>query len=200
MTVASVKVQIPDGYELACDEVRLPKCGESYVSPCGNVYTAQGDGRLNLSVIVRPIEKPVDAKEAEVAARVDYDKAPAETLGHSADELTDIRRAIHNAVFSAGEYAVPKFLAVSSNIYEKMQAKAGSPTFTALFRIPSDHDRLTFSEIPVVGCPWQVGWSLVPQFVNYTSQFTTRTNLGTVDEMRKAIDTTKFLNPLPAPS
>jgi hypothetical protein len=30
--IATVKVEIPDGWELACDELRLPKAGEYYLT------------------------------------------------------------------------------------------------------------------------------------------------------------------------
>ena len=55
-----VYVQIPDGYELACDYMRFPKPGESVLSSSGNVIAIH-DADLTamglLRVIVRPAWK-----------------------------------------------------------------------------------------------------------------------------------------------
>jgi hypothetical protein len=59
MKTVSVKVKIPDGWELDCDELRLANRGEKYVLSDGTICTAQKDdyGLLFVpKIIVRKIE------------------------------------------------------------------------------------------------------------------------------------------------
>ena len=50
----TVQVEIPDGWELACDEIREPRQGEHYMSPSGVILCASDDYRFGeRRVIVR---------------------------------------------------------------------------------------------------------------------------------------------------
>ena len=67
MPKVSVLVEIPEGYELACENLRVPKPGEYFVNSYGHVFQVQNhcvvDGVLTRpelcvpSVIVRPAWK-----------------------------------------------------------------------------------------------------------------------------------------------
>jgi hypothetical protein len=57
MNEVMVRVQIPDGFELACDEMRRPLPGEWYLTTRGAVERAIGLSCDHDRVIVRPIEK-----------------------------------------------------------------------------------------------------------------------------------------------
>jgi hypothetical protein len=54
MNRVQVWVNIPEGYELACDEMRLPKDGEMYVVDGGCVCVAEYDWQHLHRLIVRP--------------------------------------------------------------------------------------------------------------------------------------------------
>ena len=56
MSEATVRVQIPKGFELACDEMRRPLPGEWYLTTRGAVERAIGLSCDHDRVIVRPIE------------------------------------------------------------------------------------------------------------------------------------------------
>ena len=56
MTEATVRVQIPDGFELACDFMRRPLPGEWYLTKRNTVERSILVGCYHDRVIVRPIE------------------------------------------------------------------------------------------------------------------------------------------------
>ena len=58
MVKTLIKVQIPDGYELACDEMRIPQEGEYFLNMFGKPVKALFDIKTNKRVILKKIWQP----------------------------------------------------------------------------------------------------------------------------------------------
>lgn len=71
MTKVQVWVEIPDGFELACDMLRIPIEGEQFVANDGKVSIAHDDHALP-RVIVRPTWKWPSWLKAAAIVRVRY--------------------------------------------------------------------------------------------------------------------------------
>lgn len=67
MPTVSVKVQIPDGWELACDEMRCPKNGEWFLSHSGDPEQANIDFFNSRFPILRKWKQPEFLKPGWIA-------------------------------------------------------------------------------------------------------------------------------------
>jgi hypothetical protein len=89
MTKISVKIEIPDGWELVSEKMQIPKHGEHYLSPAGHIAKAEWDfDKLRFFIVREKPEKPEGNCVQEAYAYQDSDgKIDLDSIAESYDDV-----------------------------------------------------------------------------------------------------------------